>query len=435
MNKTFKILFAFVLAVMLCVSTLSVSAADFGCNVDTSSSAVYMENLDTNTVVYQKNADEKMYPASLTKIMTYIVVTENIPDLENTKITIKEDAFIGLDPESSVMGLQSHIGEEFAVIDLLYGMMVPSGNDAAWVLAEYVGNGSVDNFVNMMNQKAAQLDCKSTHFVNPHGLYDSMHYSTALDLAVITKYASEKPYFMEITGTSQYYVDKMDTTIKTTNYMIDPSYSQYYYSYVEGGKTGYTDEAGKCLITTAKKDEYRYMCIALGAPFSYADEINYAMLDSKAMYEWAFNNISYIELLPNNDVLKSLPVEFVWGDKYVDAVTDGSVSVLLPNDYDESLVETKVELPDYVSAPIEENQVLGKVSVYYDTELVGTSNIISLENIERDKSNYLMHRFIGFVVNNIIWIVVLLCVVVIIICMLISSHKRKKRRNSRYRYR
>lgn len=430
-----KFVFAIILIVVLSVSMLTASAADFGCNVDTSSSAIYMENLDTNTVVYEKNANEKMYPASLTKIMTYIVVTENIPDLENTSITIKEDAFIGLDPESSVMGLQSHIGEDFAVIDLLYGMMVPSGNDAAWVLADYVGNGSVDNFVNLMNQKAAQLECKSTHFVNPHGLFDSMHYSTALDLSVITKYAFEKPYFEEITATSQYYVKKMDTKIETTNYMIDPSYPQYYYAPVKGVKTGYTDEAGKCLITTAEKDEYRYMCIALGAPFSYADEINYAMLDTKQMYEWAFNNISYIELLPNNDVMKTLPVEFVWGDEYVDAVTDGSVSALLPNNYDESLVSTKVDLPDYVSAPIEKNQVFGSVSVYYDSQLVGTSNIISLEDIERDQSNYLMHRFIGFVVNNIIWIVVVLCVLIIFVCMLISSHKRKKRRNSRYRYR
>ena len=430
-----KFVFAIILIAVLSVSMLTASAADFGCNVDTSSSAIYMENLDTNTVVYEKNANEKMYPASLTKIMTYIVVTENIPDLENTSITIKEDAFIGLDPESSVMGLQSHIGEDFAVIDLLYGMMVPSGNDAAWVLADYVGNGSVDNFVNLMNQKAAQLECKSTHFVNPHGLFDSMHYSTALDLSVITKYAFEKPYFEEITATSQYYVKIMDTKIETTNYMIDPSYPQYYYAPVKGVKTGYTDEAGKCLITTAQKDEYRYMCIALGAPFSYADEINYAMLDTKQMYEWAFNNISYIELLPNNEVMKTLPVEFVWGDEYVDAVTDGSVSALLPNNYDESLVSTKVDLPDYVSAPIEKNQVFGSVSVYYDSQLVGTSNIISLEDIERDQSNYLMHRFIGFVVNNIIWIVVVLCVLIIFVCMLISSHKRKKRRNSRYRYR
>ena len=225
------------------------------------------------------------------------------------------------------------------------------------------------------------------------------------------------------------------TNIETTNYMIDPSYPQYYYAPVKGVKTGYTDEAGKCLITTAQKDEYRYMCIALGAPFSYADEINYAMLDTKQMYEWAFNNISYIELLPNNEVMKTLPVEFVWGDEYVDAVTDGSVSALLPNNYDESLVSTKVDLPDYVSAPIEKNQVFGSVSVYYDSQLVGTSNIISLEDIERDQSNYLMHRFIGFVVNNIIWIVVVLCVLIIFVCMLISSHKRKKRRNSRYRYR
>lgn len=435
MKKLFSVVIAFVLIIIMSMSVLSVSAADYGCDVVTSSSAVYMENLNTGTVVYEKNADEKLPPASLTKIMTYIIVAENVPDLENTMVTITQEALYDLDPESSVMGLSGYIGEEFSVLDLLYGLMLPSGNDAALVLADYVGDGTVSNFVDMMNRKAGQLSCTGTHFVNPHGLYDSMHYSTASDLAVIIKYAQEKPYFTEITGTYQYSVDGMSEPLETTNYLIDPSYPQYYYSYAEGGKTGYTDEAGKCLATTAKKDDYQYLCIALGAPYSYAEDVNYAMLESKELYEWAFNNISFVEILSGAENVKSLPVEFVWGDAYVDAVPQGGVNALLPNDYDESLVTTKVDLPEYVSAPIEQNQVLGTISVYYDGELVDTTNLVADEAIERDQTNYLMHRFIGFVVNNIIWVVVVIAIIVAFAIMYINSRRRKKKRQARYRYR
>ncbi len=435
MKRIFACSLALVMILMTFVSSLSVCAADYGCTVETSSSNVYVENLDTGTVVYEKNIDEKVPPASLTKIMTYIVVAENIPDFENTKVTVTDSALANLDPESSVMGLKGYIGQDFTVLDLLYGLMLPSGNDAALVLADYIGDGNIDNFVEMMNRKAAQLGCKSTHFVNPHGLYESAHYSTARDLSVITKYAMEKPYFKEITSKATYHAQGMTESIETTNYLLDPYHPEYYYEYATGIKTGYTDEAGKCLISTAEKDGYNYLCIALGSPYSFAEDVNYAMLESKELYEWAFNNISSVELLSSSEVIDRLPVEFVWGNVFVLAMPDGGVNALLPNNYDESLVTTEVDLPEYVRAPVEMNEVLGTISVYYDGELVGTTNLVSKEEIKRDQSNYLMHRFIGFVVNNIIWIAIVLAIAVGALIMYINARKQKKRRQARRRYR
>ena len=435
MKRIFACSLALVMILMTFVSSLSVCAADYGCTVETSSSNVYVENLDTGTVVYEKNIDEKVPPASLTKIMTYIVVAENIPDFENTKVTVTDSALANLDPESSVMGLKGYIGQDFTVLDLLYGLMLPSGNDAALVLADYIGDGNIDNFVEMMNRKAAQLGCKSTHFVNPHGLYESAHYSTARDLSVITKYAMEKPYFKEITSKATYHAQGMTESIETTNYLLDPYHPEYYYEYATGIKTGYTDEAGKCLISTAEKDGYNYLCIALGSPYSFAEDVNYAMLESKELYEWAFNNISSVELLSSSEVIGRLPVEFVWGNVFVLAMPDGGVNALLPNNYDESLVTTEVDLPEYVRAPVEMNEVLGTISVYYDGELVGTTNLVSKEEIKRDQSNYLMHRFIGFVVNNIIWIAIVLAIAVGALIMYINARKQKKRRQARRRYR
>lgn len=435
MKKVLSFVLAFIFIISISVTGFSVSAADYNCDVETESSAVYLENLDSGTVVYEKNADEKMPPASLTKIMTYIVVTENVPDLVNTKVKITSEALANLDPQSSVMGLSLYIDEEFSVLDLLYGLMLPSGNDAALVLANYVGDGVVDNFVDMMNRKAGQLGCTGTHFVNPHGLYDPNHYSTATDLAVITKYAYQKPYFEEITNTYTHKVVGMDTVLETTNYMINPYYTMYYYDYARGVKTGFTDEAGKCLISTAKKDDYNYLCVALGATYSYTEDINFAMIDSRHLYDWAFENISYVELLSDASVIDTFDVEFVWGECKVDAITEGAVVALLPNSYDKSLVTTEVDLPTYASAPVEEGELFGTISVYYDGELVGTANVVSADSIERDELNYLAHRIIGFVVNNVIWLTVIFAAVVAFIVIKINSNRNKKKRQARYRYR
>lgn len=438
MKRIIAFTLTMIMLLAMSVSTLSVSAADFGFTTDITADFVYMEELNSGTVVHSVRAQEQVPPASLTKIMTYIVVAENIPDLENTYITVTSDMLSTMDPESSVMGLSHHIdadGTEVSVLELLYGLMLPSGNDAALALAHYVGNGNIDNFVDMMNRKAGQLGCSSTHFVNPHGLHDPMHYSTAYDLAVMTKYALDKPYFREIVKSEFYIVESLSSIIETTNYLIDPDYPQYYRSYATGVKTGYTDQAGKCLISTAEKDGYEYLCIVLGTPFSYAENVNYAMLDTGELYDWAFSSIFNTTILQQNEIVSSRAIEFVWGDDLVDIVPEQEVSALLPKNYDKSLVTTKIDLPEYLVAPVEKGEVVGSITVCYDGEEVGTTNLVSGMTVERDQSNYLMHRMIGFVVNNIIWIVIVLAVVVAVAVFYINDRIQRKKRQARRRYR
>ena len=436
-----------ILLLSIALTSLTVSAADFECAVDPVSSNVYVENLDTGVVVYEKNSDEKVYPASLTKMMTYIVVTENVYDLENTKVKVTADMLANLDPASSVMGLSGYTGQEFTVLELLYGLMLPSGNDAALVLANFVGDGTVENFIEMMNRKAGQLGCKGTHFVNPHGLFDINHYSTAKDLAIIAKYAAEKPYFKEITGTATYQVSSMNEPLENTNYMLNASYPQYYYQYVNAGKTGYTDEAGKCLVTFATKDGYNYLCVTLGAPFSYAENVNYAMYDTKDLYNWAFDNISMVEVLSASTVVRTLSVEFAWGDVKADIMPRVPVQALLPNDYDKSQVKTSVELKkDTVRAPVKVGDPVGLIKVYYKDEFVGSTELVCGRFVEGEeilkdteiklnKMNYNMHRFIGFVVKNIIWLSIVTALLIIYIVYKISTYRKMKRRRARHRYR
>lgn len=435
MKKLFAILFVMIFITLSMVSSFSVSAADFGCHVDSASNAVYVENLDTNTTVYEKNADEKCFPASLTKIMTFIVVAENVPDLVNTKVTIKSGVFDTLDPQSTVADLKNHMGKSFSVLDLLYGLMLPSGNDAAMVLADYVGDGVVNNFVDLMNRKAGQLGCQSTHFVNPHGLHDAMHYTTARDMAIIAKYATTVPYYTKVTSTLKYTLPGATTPLVNTNHMINPAQKQYYKKEVIGGKTGYTDEAGKCLVTTATNDKYTYLCVAIGAPYSFYEDINFAMIDSGSFYEWAFNEISMFEVLSDKEVVHTLPVAYVLGEERVDIVPEKSVNALLPNNYDKSLVTASVSLPPTTKAPLKKGQVLGTIKVLYNGEHVGTTNLVSAEDIEADKLSILAHTIVDFVQKYIIVIAISIFLIVAMIVVSIYKRKQRKKRESRYRYR
>ena len=196
-----RIICALLVLIVVCATCVSASAIDYGCDVSTVSKAVYLENLDTGAVVFEKNAEEKMYPASTTKIMTYVVVADNVSDLDGAMVTIKEEVFADIDPESTVMGLKDHIGEQYSVRELLYGMMLPSGNDAALVLADYVGEGSIAAFVDKMNAKAAELIMKDEHdlIVIYNGNYDSvMHKKGPEGLEALCELRSNDHAFGEL---------------------------------------------------------------------------------------------------------------------------------------------------------------------------------------------------------------------------------------------
>ena len=435
MKRIVTLLFALLI---VCVSVTATCALDYGCDVETTSGAIYMECMDTGTVVFEKNADQTVYPASTTKIMTYIVVVENVGDIDNTRVEITESALETLDPESSVMGLKDHIGESFTVRDLLYGLLVPSGNDAALVLATYVGNGNIDAFVALMNNKAAELGCNATHFANPHGLYDPDHYSTARDMATITKYAMQKDGFMEISNTVSYYPEGFIAPILTTNYMIDESQEggKYYYEYTKGIKTGFTDEAGKCLITTAEKDGVTYLCIAMGAAYTYEENVNYAMLDSKELYEWAFAGIGVQTIYSTIDPVESIPIDNLSNREFLDLVPEREVKALLPLGYDETKITVDGNYPESVNAPIVKGDVIGEVKICYDGEEIDSVNLVAAETFESETFSFLGDNTDNILKLVIIGIIVLVVIVLVIIIIAARARNRRRREAAqRRRYR
>lgn len=224
-------------------------------------------DVNTGTVLLEKNATEKAYPASITKVMTVLIALENATSLDE-KVVFTREAIEVRDRESSSIGML--VGEELSLKDCLYAIMLASANEVANAVAIHTA-GSIEDFVDLMNEKAEELGCVNTHFQNPSGLHDEEHYTCALDMAKIGREAVKHETFKKIAGTRSYVIpktEKMDEERPIANYhqMINPAkYPQYAYEYCYSGKTGYTTEAGRTLISFAKKGTMNLVCVILKA--------------------------------------------------------------------------------------------------------------------------------------------------------------------------
>ncbi|MBR2724973.1 MAG: D-alanyl-D-alanine carboxypeptidase [Ruminococcus sp.] len=437
MKRLFRVLSFVLMLVVLLFSALSVSAVSFDYSEPLESETVLLVNMDTGIPVLEKNADMVRYPASLTKIMTYIVAYENIEDVYNTRVEIRQEVLNPLlGTGSSMSGLDYKVGESVTVIDLLYCMMVNSGNDAALVLADYVGKGDTDKFVEMMNAKAKELGCENTHFVNPHGLHDADHYSTARDLYKITTYALALPLFAEITNTATYYCEGDDYPLVTTNYMIDVNRGgDYYYTYAKGVKTGTTDEAGRCLITTGIADGYAYMCICMGAPYENSDH-NGAMTDAKGLLRWALTQLELARTLVTETPGCEVNVNFSNDTDSILLYPIENVYSILPKERNEEDVKLVCDAPESVDAPVKKGDVIGSVTVYYKDDALKTVDLVAGEDVEKSDITYTVHVFKSVLNSWQFWIAVGIAVVLLIIYIALISHirtKNKRRRVKKYR--
>ena len=256
---------------------------------------LYTQNLilieeKTGDILYEKNAYEKMYPASTTKILTAILTLENCN--LNEIVTVSQSALDAVPRGYTKANLQA--GEQFTVQELLYIMLIPSANDAANVLAEYV-SGSIPAFANLMNEKAEKIGLTNSHFTNPSGAQDENLYTTAYDLSLLAKYAMNIETFRNIVHTTTYTVPATtihpaeDRILHTSNLLIDSSNSNYYYEYATGIKTGFTDDAGDCLVASAKKDDIEFIVVCLNG-HSLQNGLREKFLDCKTLLDFAIRN-------------------------------------------------------------------------------------------------------------------------------------------------
>ncbi len=336
--------------------------------------------IDTNTdkILYSKNADKKMYPASTTKILTAILVIENC-SLDEV-VTVSYDAVMSIPDGYSSAFLQ--IGEQLTVEQLLQVLLIHSANDAANVLAEYVG-GSFESFVAMMNTKVHELGLNNTHFTNSFGMHDENHYTTAHDLAIIMKYCIKNETFRKIAGSASCAIpatNKYDTrTYNSTNELIIPN-NPNYYPYITSGKTGYTSEAGNCLVSCSYKNDLELICVILKSKTE--NNVSTIFTDTKLLYEFGYNNYSIRNLLNENDVVTQIEIKNATKDtKYLDLLSNSSISVLLDNDITQEEIPFEINLKDDIKSPIEQGDKLGTViytvdGVSYKSDLIASHSVI-----------------------------------------------------------
>ena len=401
------------------------------------SDTILLVNMDTGVPVYEKDSHERRYPASLTKIMTYIVAIENIEDVENTRVEIKQEVIDLLSGTgSSMSGLDYKIGEKVKVIDLLYCLMVSSGNDAALVLADYVGGGDIQLFVDAMNEKAKELKLEDTHFMNPHGLHDKDHYSTAFDIYAMASYALTLPYFSEVTDTATYYCEGDDYPLVTTNSLIDVNRGgEYYYAYAKGIKTGTTEEAGRCIATTAVADGYAYMCICMGAPYDDSG-INGAMKDARSLMRWALLELEFTRLVSVDTPVCEVDINFSASKESIHLYPDKNVNSILPKNYKAEDVAINPNAPLNYDAPVKKGDVIGTASVYYQNELVQEVNLVASEDIAKSEVAYTMYILKNILLSWQFWVAIIIAVILLVIYFaLLSSvrQKKKQRRVKRHR--
>lgn len=437
-----------VIATVISATFVPANAANYKNSVKVASKSALLVNLDTGQTVYEKEADKKRYPASTTKIMTYIVVAEHVNNFKNTKVTIKQSVLDILNGTgSSLANISQHVGQKMTVLDLLYSMMVPSGNDAAVVLADYVGGGSIEKFVSMMNKKAKELGCKNTHFENPDGLHNTNHYTTARDLAVMAQYALTLPEFSKITNTTTYYVSGESFPLVTTNYLIDANRGgNYYYQYAQGIKTGTTDEAGHCLVTVGSADGYSYLGVFLKSPYDPdpTKDVYGTMIDAKELFRWSLTKLELNQVASSETPMREEKINLAWGKNSVQLVPEKNINAIVPKDFKESDIKVETKVPDSIDAPVNKGDVVGKAVVYYSGSKVKSKtklaevNLVSSETVERSGILYVLSVIQNILFSNWFIVVVAAIVVLLIIYIIISSivkrRSRKRRRNVR-RYR
>ena len=408
----------------------------------TNAEAALLVSPDTGMVLYEKNADERRYPASTTKIMTALIVLENVTDLSET-VTAQASDFETLEADSSNAGIKE--GETVTVEDLLYALMLPSANEAAYMLARHVA-GSYDAFVDMMNQRAEELGCTGTHFVNPCGLHDDNHYTTARDLYKIAYAAMQDETFADIADTVQW---KMTTNFRneylmiTTNELIRSSYQPYAYAYCKGIKTGNTSQAGNCFVGYAEYGDAKLYSVVMGCDSTSLEYSNLpsSFTDTKSLFEWGFDAFTSKTLAKKGDIIKSIDVNLSTDTKELVLTAKNDLVALLPSDLNvEDLDEPQFTTPDSVDAPIKAGDVIGSVSYSHNGITYGTVELVALTDVEMSRVLYISDRLSNFFQTSVFRIILVVLAVFVVLYILFNltfggMRRRNQRKNMRTRYR
>lgn len=387
-------------------------------------SAALLVEPKSGTVLYELNADETRYPASTTKIMCALVVLEHA-DLSD-QVTVEEGDLDALTPDSSVAGFKP--GEVLTVEQLLYGLLLPSGNDAAYILARAVG-GSTEAFVQMMNDRAAELGCTGTHFVNPCGLHDPDHYTTARDLIKMTEAAMENEEFARIVATPSFDLPATNVqparTLYNTNLLINGN-SSLYYEPARGVKTGNTDEAGRCLVGAAEQDGVTLYSVALGC----ADgAVPASLTETRRLFEWAYSEWAVRDVVSADSEVETVEVSDAHLDEELEIETADGLSCLLPQDADLSAVTVTYDLPDTFTAPYERGDVVGTATYELDGRTLGEVELVAANDVDLSALALMRNAALAVIGSPVTWCACGVIALAAVVSAVRASVRRRVRRD------
>lgn len=408
--------------------------------------AVYIFEGTTDTELYALSADERVYPASTTKIMTALLTLDYIDSgsvaLDDI-VTADEGITVDLAADGSTQNIKP--GEEMSVVNLLRCTMIASANEACNALGIYL-SGSLEAFVSEMNAKAKALGCTGTHFANTHGLPNENHYTTARDICKIYAAAYKYTTFRDIVKTKEINIPATNMagarTLTNTNRLLSDKNREYYES-CTGGKTGHTDAAGYCLVSSAEENGLTVFTAVMGTEAvtlndGYRQTKSFS--ESVKLYDWVFDNFSIRTMLSEGDLVAEVPVHMGDGADSVVLCPSESITALLPNDADLTKCTYDIQIfgegeDNSFTAPINRGERVGTLTLSYNGKEYGTVDLITNRSVDLQKLEFVKNEIKSIFSN--IWVklfiiaVVVLFVAYIVFVVMYNSRRKKRRKAER----
>lgn len=408
-----RYIFIFIITTLTILASTSYAANDeAGNSLSLSAEAAIVIDADTGTVLAHKNSTKKMYPASTTKILTAIIAIEkcNLDDV----VEAHQSAISQIPAGYSSAYIKD--GEKLTVEELLKVFLVHSANEAGVILAEHI-SGSTSEFANLMNEKLKEIGATNSHFLNPSGIHNENHYTTAEDLAKIAQYCMKNKTFRDIVSMKSCTINKTNKsekrTYKNTNELLNPS-SQYYVAECVGIKTGYTTEAKNCLVSAFTKDGLSIIGVILGAPDLPSGKSS-RFLDSKTLCNYTYSNFAIENLAKKGSSIKNIEIENGTDEtKNLDLILERDVTMLSKIGGVDTSYE--ITLNNEISAPIRENDIVGTVT-YTSCGLTYTTNLLASHDVEVRIDYY-----------KIITLIFSFLFIMFVLILLLKSKKSKRRK-------
>lgn len=428
----------FLISFLIIISFSNVNSfANFSSSFETDANIVYMLSLDEHGgIIYDKNSELKCNPGELVKLVTAVIVLENCDDLSQP-VTASSTAIRSIE-SLKITNAGILVGETMSVEELLYCMLVYNANDAAVVLAEFIG-GTQENFVEMMNGFADRLNLNNTVFSNPGGFNIGEQYSTAVDISEIFRYCTNNPTMETILSTFLYEMpatNKYRETryLKNTNYLINYAIPDYYLQTVKFGKSGYTETLNCNCVSFASQDGYTYLCVVMDAPMKDFDNDgtneNMSFVVSKQLYKWAFENIRLRVVANTSTYVGEVKVRLSKDYDYVSLVPAENVSALVPAgvNAESVLIEPISEITlEKTDAPVVKGDILGRAAVKYAGSTVAEVDLVAAFDVKLSTTKYLGSLILEIITHP-VFIVIALILILFVLPLSLYSYRNKQKR-------